>query len=125
MADNALAPQNYSIKDPSGKSLLVTDVHFNGPLGMVFVLTTAAQSNVNYSLTVNNVTDLQNDGLASNTGSFAGIAGLPKLVAATQAGANSILLTYNQPMSDDALSPSSYIAPGVTAMLSTPLKIFS
>ena len=37
MADNALAPQHYAIKDPAGKALPVTDVRFDGPLSMVVI----------------------------------------------------------------------------------------
>jgi hypothetical protein len=107
MADNALAPQHYTIKDPSGKPLLVTDVQFDGPLTMTFVLTTAAQTNVNYQLTVSNVTDLQNDGLTINTGSFQGIAS-PSLVKATPTDSTHIVLTFGGSVGDSALAPSTY-----------------
>ncbi|WP_146531615.1 dockerin type I domain-containing protein [Novipirellula artificiosorum] len=109
MADNALAPQHYDIRNASGEALLVTDAQFDGPLGMVVVLTTATQSNTPYKLTVSVVTDLQNDGLHTNTGNFHGIAGFTELVTATPSGPNSILLSYSQSMSDDALTPASYV----------------
>src|SRR5262249_9646514 len=70
---------------------------------------TAPQANVNYQLIVSNVTDLSNDGLGTPTGAFQGISGQPKLVSAAPAGPNSILLTFDESMSDDALSPSSYV----------------
>lgn len=109
MADNALAPQNYGIKDADGNSLLVTNAKFDGPLGMVVVLTTLVQANKPYKVTVSSVTDLQNDELQSTIANFQGISGLTKLTAATPDGPNSILLNFSQSMSDDALTPSSYV----------------
>lgn len=46
MADNALAPQHYTIRDSTGKSLAVTDADFEGPLTMVVALTTVPQANL-------------------------------------------------------------------------------
>ena len=107
MADNALAPQHYSLKDPLGRPLLVTDAKFDGPLTMVVVLTTAAQSNLPYQLTVSNVTDLSDDGLTINTGSFKGIAA-PTLTKAVATQANRLVLTFGGAVGDSALAPSSY-----------------
>ncbi len=109
IADNALAPQNYHINDVDGQSLLVTDAKFDGPLGMVVILTTQVQAAKPYRVTVSSVTDLQNDQLQTTVANFQGISGRTKLNAATPDGPNSILLNYSQPMSDDALTPSSYV----------------
>lgn len=107
MADNALAPQHYSIKDPSGKPLLVTDAQFDGPLGMVVILTTAPQTKVHYNLDVFFVTDLQNDGLDVRNGSFHGIAA-PSLLNAVPVSPTRLVLTFTGPIGDSALSPSTY-----------------
>jgi hypothetical protein len=107
MADNALAPQHYSIKDSSGRALQVTDARFDGPLGMIVILTTAPQSNVAYGLTVSVVTDLQNDGLEIKTGSFQGI-GAPFLLSAIPTLPTRIVLTYTGAVGDSALAPSTY-----------------
>ena len=107
MADNALAPQHYVIKDSAGKVLPVTDARFDGPLGMVVNLTTAAQLNVLYQLTVSNITDLQNDGMDVRTASFQGIAG-PHLAQAVSTDPVSIVLTFAGAVGDSALTPSAY-----------------
>lgn len=107
MADNALAPQHYSIKDSSGRALQVTDARFDGPLGMIVILTTAPQSNVAYGLTVSVVTDLQNDGLDIKTGSFQGITA-PFLLRAIPTLPTRIVLTYTGAVGDSALAPSTY-----------------
>lgn len=107
MADNAIVPQHYAITTSSGKSLLVTDAKFDGPLGMVVVLTTAAQEATLYSLVVSNVTDLGNDGLGTKTGSFQGIGG-PGLIRAVPTDATHITLTFTGALGDSAIAPSSY-----------------
>jgi hypothetical protein len=107
LADNALAPQHYEIRDPSGAPLLVTDARFDGPLGMVVVLTTEAQRGETYSLTASNITDLKSDGLRTRSGSFEGIAA-PALVAAIPTQPTKIVLTFSGPVGDSALAPSTY-----------------
>ncbi len=107
MADNAIAPQHYSIKDGAGKALLVSKAEFDGPLGMVVVLTTAAQEAVAYTLVVSNVTDLGSDAIAANSKTFQGIGG-PGLTRAVATDGTHLTLTFTGPLGDSALSPSTY-----------------
>lgn len=110
MADNALAPQNFSIRDSTGKSLMVTDADFDGPLTMVVVLTTVPQAGVPYTLTVNNVTDLGGDPLALTTkiANFQGV-GAVGLSRAIPTDSTHITLTFTSAVGDSALAPSTYL----------------
>ncbi len=109
MADNALAPQNFSIRDSTGTTLMVTDADFDGPLTMVVVLTTVPQANVIYTVTVNNVTDLGGDPLAltTKTATFQGVAA-GGLSQAVSTDSTHITLTFTSSVGDSALAPSTY-----------------
>ncbi|WP_169977807.1 hypothetical protein [Tautonia rosea] len=107
MADNALAPQHYDIRDSANRRLTVTGARFDGPLGMVVVLTTAAQANESYRLTTLNITDLSNSSISRRSGTFRGIPA-PSLVAAIPTQPTRIVLTFSGPVGDSALAPSSY-----------------
>jgi hypothetical protein len=110
VADNALAPQNYDIRNASGVRLSVSDVDFEGPLGMVVVLTTAPQASVMYTLTVSNVTDLGSDPLAAatRTATFQGLTA-SGLIRALPTDPTHLTLTFSGPVGDSALAPSTYV----------------
>ena len=110
MADNALAPQHYSIVDPFGKALAVTDSDFDGPLTMLVALTTVPQANVLYTVTVREVTDLRGDPLGTTTtsASFQGTSPV-RLIRAVPTDATHISLTFTGPVGDTALAVSSYL----------------
>jgi hypothetical protein len=110
MADNALAPQHYSIKDSTGTTLEVADANFDGPLTMVVELTTAPQANLLYTLTATNITDLGGDPLAgtTRTATFQGVAAVG-LSQAVPTDSTHVTLTFTGPVGDTALAPSTFL----------------
>lgn len=110
MADNALVPQHYSIRDSSGRLLPVMDADFEGPLTMVVELTTAPQTNVLYTVTCTNITDLGGDtlGATTRTASFQGLPG-PTLTQAIATDSTHVMLTFAGATGDSALAPSTYL----------------
>jgi hypothetical protein len=109
MADSALAPQHYTIRSKSnGQALLVTDAQFDGPLGMVVVLTTAPQSALVYDfVAATNITDLGNENLVNLSATFTGMAA-PALIRAVPTQPTRLVLTFTGPVGDSALAPSTY-----------------
>ena len=91
-------------------TLPVTSAAFVGGQRTVIELTTPTQDDGRYRITTTSaLTDAAGSTLPAVQVEFQGISGKPRLVSAAPIGPNTILLTFSQPMSDDALSPSSYV----------------
>lgn len=117
LANSAADPTKYSITP----ELVILDANLNAFKTQVFLTTLPQTAGVEYTVTVNNVTDQATPPNAidpaanSATFTFTGEPGvvdstvLPRLVGAASTSNTTVLVTFNKPMGDSAINPSNYI----------------
>lgn len=116
MSDQAQNVDSYSIVDAAGKPLPVTLARFDGVSHKVVILTTATQAVAGpYTLTVNGVKNSKNESPQINSSNFVGfvsenydLSGSPRVVGAASLGNTELIVSFNEPMSDNALKPENY-----------------
>jgi hypothetical protein len=111
---SALSPASYRIDklDSAGNvidRLSIVGIRFVDSGHTIVELTTPAQEDARYRVvTTPALADPAGTPVPTVAIQFQGLSGQTRLVGARSSGQNTVLLTFSQPMSDDALSPSSY-----------------
>ena len=105
----------YRIADPDGNpdiDIIILDAEADPIDPRAYILTTTAQQNVEYLLRANNMRALTDNQLidpARHTSSFYGIAANdtdgPILMAAVSSSSSTVLLTFSEPLDEDAADP--------------------